>query len=136
MQEHIHWLALAVAALATQIIGFIWYNSKVFGPTWMQTTGVTEEKAKSTSMAVKMLISLVLMFAVAYQLKYVAHGGPRFTTFKHGAFHAFFDGVRVVIPIVGIITLYEHKGWKYFLMTAGYWMLCFITIGGIISWWR
>lgn len=136
MEGHTNWLALAVAAIATQIIGFIWYNPKVFGKIWKQESGISEEKQKSTNMALVSVISMVLMFGVAYALKYVAHGEAEFATFKHGAYHAGLDGLMIMVPIIGIISLYEHKSIKYFGITAGYWMLCFITIGGIISWWR
>jgi hypothetical protein len=136
MEAHTNWLALAVAALATQIIGFIWYHPKVFGNTWMASTGITEDRARTSNLPLTIIISLVLMFAVAYELKYVAHGGAEFTTFKHGAYHAMMDGLLLVIPIVGILTRYEQKGFKYFTITAGYWLLCFVVMGGIISWWR
>ena len=48
--ENINWLALAVAALSTLVIGFIWYHPKVFGTIWMKEIGMTEEKAKKGSM--------------------------------------------------------------------------------------
>ena len=37
-------IAVIVAALSTFIVGFIWYNPKVFGTIWMQESGMTEEK--------------------------------------------------------------------------------------------
>lgn len=134
--QHTNWLALIVAVIATQVLGFIWYHPKVFGKTWMETTGVTEEKAKQGNMFLNMAICTVLMFAVAYELKYVAHGAAEYMTFKHGAYHAGIDGLLIIIPVIGTISIYEHKGLKYFLVTTGYWLLSFVLIGGIISWWR
>ena len=45
----INWLALLAAAVSTFIVGFIWYNPKVFGTAWMNETGMTEEKAKGAN---------------------------------------------------------------------------------------
>ena len=136
MENQTNWLALVAAAVSTQIIGFIWYHPKVLGKIWMQETGITEEKAKTSNLPLTLLLSLALMFAVAYELKYVAHGAAEFVTFKHGAYHAFFDGLYIIIPVVGILSRYEQKSIKYFLITVGYWLACFVVMGGIISWWR
>src|SRR4051812_41694533 len=52
MEGHTNWIALIAAAIATQIIGFIWYNPKVFGSAWMASTGIANEDAKKSNMAV------------------------------------------------------------------------------------
>lgn len=83
-----------------------------------------------------MFLSIIVMCAVAYALKYVAHGETRYVTFKHGAYHALMDGAMLVIPVIAITTMYEQRSLKYFGITAGYWLLNLSVIGGIISWWR
>ena len=42
--------AVLVSALVTLLVGFVWYNPKVFGTIWMNETGMTEEKAKQSNM--------------------------------------------------------------------------------------
>ena len=44
-------LAVLVAALSSFVVGFVWYNLKIFGTIWMNETGMTEEKAKQGNMA-------------------------------------------------------------------------------------
>ena len=136
MEEHINWLALAVAVAATQIIGFVWYHPKVSGNLWKQEIGMTDERQKQTNMVLTMSLSVILMFGVAYALRYVAHGEPQHHTFKHGAYHALMDGALLILPVIAITSLYEQKGIKYFGITAAYWLLNLTVIGGIISWWR
>ncbi len=37
---HANWLAVLVAAIATMIVGFIWYSNPMFGKAWMRVIGV------------------------------------------------------------------------------------------------
>lgn len=74
-----NFLAIIVAALIPMIIGFIWYHPKLFGNTWMQVAGMTEEKIKSGNMALifglSFLLSLLLsvsMHAIAFHDNFVA----------------------------------------------------------------
>jgi hypothetical protein len=67
--------AILVSAVVPLIIGFIWYNPKVFGNAWMRVSGVTEEKMKSGRLPIifgvtylmGLLISLALMSMVIHQ---------------------------------------------------------------------
>ncbi len=50
------------------ILGFIWYNPKVFGKAWMGVTGMTEEKAKQGNMIVIFGLSFVFSFLLAFAM--------------------------------------------------------------------
>jgi len=54
-------------------------------------------------------------------------------SFGHGAVHGGFLGVFVALPIIGMISLFERKGWKYILVHWGYWMLSLVLMSGVIS---
>jgi hypothetical protein len=62
--------------------------------------------------------------------------GDNFRTFKHGAFHGLFTGIAFVLPIIGIIGLFERRGWKYILIHAGYWTLTLTLMGGLLCGWQ
>lgn len=136
MEGHTNWLALVAGVIATQIIGFIWYHPKVFGATWKQSIGMSDEQQRQSNMPLNVILSVILMFGLAYALKYVAHGDLQYHTFKHGAYHALMDGALLLIPAIVICALYEQKGIKYIGITVGYWLINLAVIGGIISWWR
>ena len=40
--DGVNWIAVAVSAASTLVIGFVWYNPKVFGKAWMESVGMTE----------------------------------------------------------------------------------------------
>ncbi len=60
---------LALVALVPLILGFIWYNTKVFGTAWMKTVGLSEEDAGKGNMAVTFILSYVLSFLIAFILQ-------------------------------------------------------------------
>lgn len=65
---HTNWLAVLVAAFVPTVMGFIWYNPKVFGSAWMKAAEMTEEKrAKANTplvYAVSFIVSLLLAFSM------------------------------------------------------------------------
>lgn len=58
--------------------------------------------------------------------------GQNFRTFKHGALHGAIAGVTIALPIIAINALFERKSAKYIFINAGYWVVSFTIMGGII----
>lgn len=156
----INWIALIVAALSTLVVGFIWYNPKVFGTIWMRESGMTEEKMKGSNMALIFGLSIVYAFLIAFVLQFLvihqygvfgavegnvkdpqyqafmeAHGNA-FRSFKHGALHGFISGLFFALPLIGTNALYERRSFKYVLVTSGFWIICCTIMGGIICAWK
>ena len=159
----INFLALFVAALSTLFIGFIWYNPKVFGTIWMRESGLTEEKMKGANMPLifimavffAFLISMILQFLTIHQwgafgmigggnateakpsyTAFMNDYGTAFRTVKHGAFHGFLTGLFLAFPMIATNALFERKSWKYTFINSGYWIICFMVMGGIICAWQ
>jgi hypothetical protein len=63
-----HFYVPFVAAIIPLIIGFIWYNPKVFGNAWMKASDLTEEKMKGANMALIFGLTYVLSLFVAFGL--------------------------------------------------------------------
>jgi hypothetical protein len=155
---NINFLALLLAALSTLVVGFIWYNPKVFGTIWMKETGITPEDGKGMNMikifglsiVYAFLISFVLQMVVIHQFgalgmvggdsskalpsynAFMADYGTAYRTFKHGALHGFMTGLFMIFPVIGTNALYEKRSFKYVMVTAGFWIVCFMIMGGII----
>lgn len=158
----INFLALLVAAFSTLVVGFIWYNPKVFGTIWMKESGMTEEKMKGGNMLMIFVVSFIYAFFISFVLQYLtihqtgALGmvggdasiakpsyaafmtdyGMAFRTFKHGALHGFMAGLFLALPVIGTNALYERRSFKYTLVTGGFWIVCFMIMGGIICAWK
>ena len=158
----VNFLALLTATLSTLVVGFIWYNPKVFGTIWMNETGMTEEKAKGANMVKVFGLTILFAFFMSFILQmlvihqfgalglvggdptvakpsyaaFMADYGDAYRTFKHGALHGFMTGLLFALPMVGINSQFERKSWKYILITGGYWVVCCTIMGGIICAWK
>lgn len=67
----INWLILILSALIPLIVGFVWYNPKVFGTAWMEASGMTEESAKGANMAKIFGITLIMGFLMAFAIQFI-----------------------------------------------------------------
>ncbi|WP_242158053.1 DUF1761 domain-containing protein [Aestuariivivens sediminis] len=160
----INFLALLVAAISALVIGFIWYNPKVFGNAWMQAAGMTEENMKGANMAKIFILALIFAFLLAMSLlpitihqmgamsmiggldkvdgalpsyaAFMADYGDAFRTFGHGALHGVFGGIFIALPILGTNALFERKGAKYIFINSGYWIVTMGVMGAIICGWQ
>ncbi len=76
-----NFLVLLGAALVPMIMGFIWYNPKVFGTVWMKAADMTEEKMKGAKMGLIFFLSDVLSILVAMALNFIGiHQGNMVST--------------------------------------------------------
>mgnify|MGYP000005839846 FL=1 len=158
MELPINPIAIPIAAVAALVVGFIWYNPKVFGNAWMKAAGMTEEQIKGGNMA--KIFGLALLFAVLLSIllmqftnhqwgamgmiggepetakesfeAFMADYGTAFRTFKHGALHGTMFGILGALPIIGTNALFERKGAKYIFINAGYWIVTLAVMGAIL----
>ncbi|WP_396171638.1 DUF1761 domain-containing protein [Flavobacterium sp.] len=159
-----NFLAILVAALSTLVVGFVWYNPKVFGTIWMEGAGLTLEQTEKGNMlkifGLTFIYSLMLAFimpiltihqmgalgmiggpdfiasAKPSYLAFMADYGDAFRTYKHGALHGFMSGIFLALPIISINGLFERKSWKYIAVQAGYWIVIMTIMGSIICGWK
>lgn len=158
----INFLAILAAAVSALVVGFVWYNPKIFGNAWMKAAGMTDEQVKGGNMA--KIFGLALLFAImlAFSLQgmtihqvgamsmvggdvenalpsyqaFMDDYGNAFRTFKHGAFHGVLAGIFIALPILGTNALFDRKGAKYIFINSGYWIVTLAIMGGIICGWK
>ncbi len=154
--------AIIVAAVSALVVGFIWYNPKVFGNAWMQAAGMTDEQVKGGNMAKIFILAFIFAFLLAFALlpitihqaaansmvggdpstalpsytAFMNDYGEAFRTFKHGALHGVIAGVFIALPILGTNALFERKGAKYIFINSGYWIVTMGVMGAIICGWK
>ena len=154
---------LLVAPFASLVVGFIWYNPKVFGTIWMRESGTQPPKEGEKPNMLKIFgLSLVYSFFITWALygfvihqmaafqatvditgvdasvlaNYMAAYGETYRTFKHGALHGSMAGLFFALPVVGVGSLFEGRSFKYVLVSGGYWVVTCAIMGGIICAWK
>ena len=156
----INFIALLLAGLVSLVVGFIWYNPKVFGTIWMRENNFTQEQLRTGNMlkifgltyVFSVMITMTLMSLTIHQSgavgmvggppliasakpsfqAFMADYGTAYRTFKHGALHGFISGLFFALPVIGINGLFERKSWKYIFIHAGYWIVTLTLMGGIV----
>ena len=68
---HINFIIILVASLIPMVLGFIWYNPKVFGKIWMEAAGISEDKMKGANMALIFGLSLFLSFLLSMSVQFM-----------------------------------------------------------------
>ena len=151
-----------IAALIPMIVGAIYYHPKVFGTSWMKINGFTEETLKKGNMAVIFGVSYLFSLFIATTMAGISiHQGAvaqlmmpeimdsgsaaqqqfndlmstygtRFRSFGHGAIHGIFFTIFLVLPLIGINSLFERRGWKYIWVHTGYWAISLILMAGLL----
>jgi hypothetical protein len=67
----INFMVLLLATIIPLIVGFVWYNPKVFGTVWMKETGVTPESAKDANMALIFGLTALFSFLIAFMMQFL-----------------------------------------------------------------
>lgn len=154
--------AMLVAALTSLVVGFIWYNPKVFGAAWMRETGITMDQEKKPNMAKMLGMTFIYAFLASFVISqlvihqsgafsatvgvkdvdpsvlknYMNAYGTTYRTFKHGMLHGFIAGLFFALPVIGTGAIYENRSWRYTLITGGYWAITCMLMGGILCAWE
>ena len=158
----INWYMYLVAALIPMLIGFVYYNPKVIGNAWMKVNNFTPESLEGGNMAVIFGVSFLFSLMIAFVLGGIAiHQssvfgllapeifesgsqtqqdfnalmgtyGDRYRTFSHGAVHGLTVAIFIALPIIGINSLFERRGWKYIWIHLGYWAISLALMGGLL----
>jgi len=135
--ENVNWLSMILATLTPMFIGFLYYHKAVFGKAWMDSIGMTEEKAKEANLIVTFGVSIVLSFLLSFVLLNFSNDGINqegdFDTFQHGAWHGAFMAIVIVTPVIIINGLFEQKRWKSMLINVFYWVITLALMGGILD---
>lgn len=147
IQPEINILAIIVASLIPNIIGAIYYGP-IFGKPWLDSLGLTKEDMAAQNKVVLYGGSLLLSFITAFFIniliqmlhKDVSEAGElviaSHNTFAHGAMHGFFLCLFLIVPIITSLGLFQKAKPKNILLNAGFWLICFALMAGIVDVWK
>ena len=132
----INYWAVVVSAVASMVVGMLWYGP-LFGKSWMTMTGITKESMKTMALspAKAMALGLVNALIMAYVLGYyvVALGAIGVVEALMLAFWTWL-GFVATTQISGF--LWEGKPIKLFLLNTAYSLVTYSVMALIlVLWW-
>ena len=131
--SNMNFLAVVIAAVAGMAIGAIWYSPVLFSNAWMKENGVTKESLKGKNPFAPMIFSFLITIVMAFNLAMFLSGE---SDFVQGLIAGGLVGIGWVAASLAVLYLFESKSLKLFLINAGYNVVTFIVMGGIIGVWK
>ncbi|MCW3837735.1 DUF1761 domain-containing protein [Sphingomonas canadensis] len=131
MGTEIHWLAVIAAALAGFVIGGLWYGP-LFGRKWAEARGLDAEKLKQgANMALIFGTTFVLNLFMAFILDHTlaSYGVP---STELSLMIAGGVAVGFIIPAMAVNYLFSRLTITLFAIDAGYWLVNYLVMGGLI----
>ena len=128
-----------VAAVATMVVGFLWYSPLLFARPWMVLMGYDpndktklEEMRKSAgkSYAISFVASLVSAFVLAKVIDVTTVNSALYGM-KVGL--AMWLGFVTTVQLTGV--LFAKQPAKLYLINTGYQLVCYLAMGAILAVW-
>lgn len=127
----IDWLAVTIGTVSTFVLGFIWYNPKVFGKAWQKAAGISDESMNDTSGMAKIFgTSFILNFIMALMISYFVREDADLNAAIR---HALYIGIGLITTALGVNAMYERKGFLYILINGGYQTASVVIIAIILT---
>ena len=133
----VNYLAVLVAAVATFVLGALWYSPLLFAKPWIRLHGYTEEKVKSMqkeagkAYTVSFLAYLVMAYVLAIL---VAWTGVQ--TAADGACLGSLCWLGFAATIGLTALMFSDKKLGTYLIDAGYQLAYLVLMGVILAVWR
>jgi len=129
----VNYLAVIAAAVATFLLGGLWYSPVLLGKVWQREAGVSDEQMKSANMA--MIFGLIFVLSLVAAWVFALFLGPR-PPMALGLGAGFSAGLCWVAASLGINYLFERRSLKLWLINGGYHTLQFTIVGLILALWH
>jgi len=129
----INYLAVLAAAVATFLIGGLWYSPVLFQGVWMRANRLSEADLQQGNTA--MIFGLSFVFSLIMSANLAAFLAAPDTTFAWGTAAGALTAVWVALGIA-VVALFERRPWSYILVNGGYWTVSLTVMGAILGGWR
>jgi hypothetical protein len=132
--------AVLVCAIATMVVGFLWYSPALFANPWMVLMGYDpNDKAKIAEMqksaGPSYAMSLVASVLSAFVLgKIIAVSGE--TTAIEGLKIGLVVWLGFVTTVQFTNALFSRQRNKLYMINTGYQLVCYVAMGAILGAWR
>ena len=130
VHNHINWIAVAVASIATFLVGGPWYSAALFGKRWNEAMGHVGTKPGHPAR----------VFGLAYLFSFIAASMlaalmPPHATLADGLRLGALVGTTLVAASFGINYQFANRPWSALLIDGGYSIVQFSIMGAVLGAW-
>lgn len=142
MEIAINWWAILVTTITSVILGSLWYGP-IFGKAWMKILGMNPEDCIPTPEQKKvmyrsyalvtigaLITNCILLISITFVGAYLGAVGIML-----GLQVAFCHWIGFVAPVTLGSVLWESRPWKYWFITAGYYLVILLINGAVLASW-
>lgn len=119
-----------IATVVYFLIGSVWYSPILFGKAWQEELGFTDDDLKDVNMFKIMGSAFVLSLIIALNLAAFLTEGA---SLVWGLMAGGLAGIGWVATSIGILYLFEQHSLRLYFINAGYHVISYIIMGGIIG---
>ena len=136
---HVNVWAVLAAAVASMVIGFLWYSPLLFAKPWMVAMGYDpEDKARIAAMqksaGPKYLVSFLASLLGAFVLGKIVFHVVVWTSYQ-GMKVGFVIWLGFVMTVQLTDKLFADRPWNLFLINTGYQLASCLAMGAILGRW-
>lgn len=128
----VNWIAVLVATITAFMLGGLWYSKVLFGNTWMQEVGLTEEAANNANMPLTFGTTFVLQLIAAVAMSALIGVDSNWLI---GLQTGLWVGLFWIATAYGVTYLFEQRTFRIWLINAGYYVVLYAVMGTIIGAW-
>lgn len=128
-----------VAAVASMVIGFLWYSPMLFANPWMRAMGydpndkarLDEMKKGAGKLYLASFFATIIMAAVLFVLAQVIG----IKSAMHGAQLGFWLWAGFIAPVQFTDAIFGKRGRLLLFINSGYQLACMLAMGAIVGYW-
>lgn len=125
--------AVLVSGIASLVIGSSWYSPWLFGRLWQMEIALSDERIMSSNMP--LIFGFTFLLNVVMAINMALFFGSK-VGFNDGLLYGFFTGLFWVAAALGVNYLFERRSVRLWFINAGYNVVTFTVMGGIIGGWK
>ena len=135
MNVHVNLWAVLLSAVASMVIGGIWYAKPELGDSWMKLAKL-DRKKRQQGMAAPLILAFVLSLLMAYvlaHLAYITHQFFQDSFMRDSLQTALWLWLGVAFTRVVTHDAFEHRPFKLTIMNVGNMLVTMLAMGAIIG---
>ena len=131
----INWLAVFVAALASFVVGGLWYSPMLFAKPWMAAVGKTEEELAGAAGPGPDLVAFFATAISAVVMSILADWAGA-DTFVEGALLGLIVGIGLIATAYTTTYTFEGRPNNLLLINIGHDIARAVVVGAIVGGWQ